>query len=30
LELLYPGKHSFRQIYENSTFKSFLKIKKWK
>ncbi|WP_244948103.1 sensor histidine kinase [Cyclobacterium qasimii] len=28
LELLYPGKHSFKQIYENSTFKAFLKIKK--
>lgn len=28
LELLYPGKHRFKQIYENSTFKSFLKIKK--
>ncbi|UCS95481.1 sensor histidine kinase [Echinicola marina] len=28
MELLYPGRHSFKQIYENSTFKSFLTIKK--
>ncbi|AKP53732.1 Putative signal transduction histidine kinase [Cyclobacterium amurskyense] len=28
LKLLYPGKHSFKQIHENSTFKAFLKIKK--
>ncbi|GGF36726.1 sensor histidine kinase [Echinicola rosea] len=28
LELLYPKKHSFKQIYENSTFKSFLTIRK--
>ena len=28
LELRYPGRHSFRQIHENSSFKSFLKIKK--
>ncbi|AWW28783.1 hypothetical protein DN752_00790 [Echinicola strongylocentroti] len=28
LELLYPNKHSFKQIYENSTFKSFLTIRK--
>lgn len=26
--LLYPNKHSFKQVYENSTFKSFLTIKK--
>ncbi|GGZ27890.1 sensor histidine kinase [Echinicola pacifica] len=28
MELLYPNKHSFKQVYENSTFKSFLSIKK--
>lgn len=28
MELLYPGRHSFKQLYENSTFKSFLTIKK--
>jgi len=28
MQLLYPGKHSFKQVYENSTFKSFLTIKK--
>ncbi|QDH79243.1 hypothetical protein FKX85_09450 [Echinicola soli] len=28
MQLLYPGKHSFKQVYENSTFKSFLTIRK--
>ncbi|WP_215223078.1 sensor histidine kinase [Echinicola shivajiensis] len=28
MELLYPNRHSFKQLYENSTFKSFLTIKK--
>ncbi|GAB3660589.1 hypothetical protein GCM10028791_34580 [Echinicola sediminis] len=28
MQLLYPGMHSFKQVYENSTFKSFLTIKK--
>ncbi|WP_200976064.1 sensor histidine kinase [Echinicola sp. 20G] len=28
MELLYPDRHSFKQLYENSTFKSFLTIKK--